>query len=191
MGRWTVAGILGLVAVIGVSLAAIREASLVWAATIPLLAGAILTFTAIMAILRRENRAARLGFAGLGIPYFVVAVLLAPAIGPLPAITPLIDSASTYLDPPPPPVRDVWLPQHEWMKLPLEERRARAIKINQDSEKDRVYTRDLKTRRSATRSIVHPLLSLVIGGIGALLASSWAWLRRAGPRLKKADVSCS
>ena len=54
MGRWTIAGMLILVATVGVSLAAIREASLVWAAVIPLFIGAFLAFTALMAILSQS-----------------------------------------------------------------------------------------------------------------------------------------
>ena len=117
MGRLTIAGMLGLVAMIGVSLAAIREASQVWAAIVPAVRGpSILAFSGggnghPPASEPSPPGSGRLSPRG---PYFVGSVLLAPRIGPLPVITPWIDTLfNADSMPPPPPIRDVWLPPDE------------------------------------------------------------------------------
>jgi hypothetical protein len=170
MGRWTIGGVLGMIALIAVSLAAIREASLVWAAVVSYCVGASFILVATFAVLRRVRRTIWLGFSALGGGFFLLTVPFGSTIGPIPGIGPFIDAVSSRLDPPPPPIHDLWLPPERWMKLPLEERKARTIVLTQDSEKDRIYTRALVSRREASRSIFHSLLSLLIGIMGGMLA---------------------
>jgi hypothetical protein len=184
MGRLTIAGSLILIATIGVSLAAIRESSLVWAAVVPLCVSAFFAYAAAMAVLRRDRRSAWIALIGLGLPYFVASILLTPWIGPIPVITPLIDQGSTRLDPPPPPMSE-FLNRKEWMKLPVELRKPHVIKMNLESERDRQYQLSLESRRAASRVIAHSYLSLILGGMAALVPGLLALIQPSRPRLQE------
>ena len=183
MGRWTLAGMMGLIVVVAAGLAAVRESSPAWAAVVSYLVAASFVLVATIALLRKSRRPWWIGFTTFGGGYLILAVALGPTIGPLPGIGRVVDSISDRLDPPPPSMSGLWLPRERWMQLPLEERIARAARLTQESERDRVYTRDLRTRRESSAVILHSLFSVAIGMMGAGLASiaTRTRRRRAGP----------
>jgi hypothetical protein len=187
MGRWTIFGMFGLIVMIGVPLAAIHDPSPVWATCLTLLVGAVFVLVLEIRIIRKIHQAFWIVFAALGSAYLALAIFGEGDIGP-PMVTRLIDQASSSLEPSPPVVLDLWRDHERWSNLSSEERQARAEVLTQDSSRVRWYASHMRTRKSSFRMIVHSLLSLVFGIVGAGLVQPMVWLIRRP--VAKSDVSC-
>jgi hypothetical protein len=176
--RWTIGGALGLIALLAVGMAALRDSECEWAEIAPGVALGTLLIAAALAILRRGRDRACLAFAAIGGAYF----LAAWPIGPIPRRVPI---ASTVIERivlefdavtnPPPPIR-----HQRWFgavgraalrNRPKAEYAAIIREMNVDGERDRRWENHRPWRLMFGRKIAHAWLSLALGSLAAIAAA--------------------
>ena len=174
MRRWTIAGMLGLVAMLGLGMAALRDSGGVWAAVAPGLAGASFLAAASLAILRRGRSPGLAAFAAVGGAYFLTSWPMGYAPRNLPVASTAIERVVSEMDAvanAKPRERHPELKIYVGIKVPDAGLFAVHMEKHADELRRGSWMSHRHERLNFGRKIAHSWLSLALGGLAALAAT--------------------